>query len=360
MFLSPEVAIVQHSTGVMQVAFDFFENGITFFTNLVYSSIRFTIGCGEVAPFVGHNAFLRWKAIQDVGVPRDENFTCYWSEHHVSEDFDIALRLQIAGNVVRLASYHGLDFKEGVSLTIYDEIARWQKYAYGVSEMIFHPLHRWVYKGPFTPLFYTFLGSNIPWSSKISIMAYMCSYFALGSALVFSTLNYFLVGWFLEDLSKCYLTSWNVLLSLIVVFNLLGNVALALLRYRTGERSLLGSLVENFKWSPLMTCFFGGIAFHISLALLAHLFHVDMQWGATSKEKEDSNFFQELPKIFKTFKWMYVFVFLIVGGMIYLGAFAHPDWAITDYAAIVPLAINLAFHALTPLVLNPSLMVFNY
>lgn len=61
MALSPEVAIIQHSTGVMQVAWDYFENGITFFTNLVYSSIRFSIGCGEVAPFVGHNAFLRWQ-----------------------------------------------------------------------------------------------------------------------------------------------------------------------------------------------------------------------------------------------------------------------------------------------------------
>ena len=60
MFLSPEVAIVQHSTGVMQVTWDFFENGITFFTNMVYTTIRFSIGAGEVAPFVGHNAFLRW------------------------------------------------------------------------------------------------------------------------------------------------------------------------------------------------------------------------------------------------------------------------------------------------------------
>jgi Glycosyl transferase family group 2 len=61
MFLSPEVAIVQHSTGVMQVSGDYFENGITFFTNMVYSAIRFSIGCGETAPFVGHNAFLRWQ-----------------------------------------------------------------------------------------------------------------------------------------------------------------------------------------------------------------------------------------------------------------------------------------------------------
>ena len=126
MFLSPEVAIVQQSTGVMQVTQDFFENGITFFTNMVYSTVRFSIGAGEVAPFVGHNAFLRWAAVQDVGVP-DDGYVAYWSESHVSEDFDIALRLQIKGNTVRVASYHGDGFKEGVSLTIYDEIARWQK-----------------------------------------------------------------------------------------------------------------------------------------------------------------------------------------------------------------------------------------
>jgi len=67
-------------------------------------------------------------AVQDVGVPEDDGYIAYWSESHVSEDFDIALRLQIKGSIVRVASYHGDGFQEGVSLTIYDEIARWQKY----------------------------------------------------------------------------------------------------------------------------------------------------------------------------------------------------------------------------------------
>ncbi|POR37042.1 Uncharacterized protein TPAR_02762 [Tolypocladium paradoxum] len=372
MHLSPETGIVQHSTGVMQVSGDYFENGITFFTNLVYTSIRFSIGSGEVAPFVGHNAFLRWQGeldstvprvaqtVQDVGAKDETDYIPYWSESHVSEDFDMALRLQMRGSTVRVASYHNDEFKEGVSLTIYDEIARWQKYAYGVSEMIFHPFHRWIFRGPFTPLFYTYLGSNIMLSSKLSILAYMCSYFALGSALLLTVINYFIVGWFRDDLASCYLTSWNVFLSLVVVFNASGPVALAVFRYRTGERSLLGSLVENFKWMPMMTVFFGGISFHITTALLAHLFHVDIQWGATAKEKEDSNFFQEMPRIFKTFKYMYLIIFLLVAAMVYLGAFAPPDWAITDFSCIVPLALNLSFHALTPLVLNPSLMVFNY
>ncbi|KAF3941646.1 hypothetical protein ABW19_dt0202630 [Dactylella cylindrospora] len=127
MFLSPEVAIVQHSAGVMQVVGDYFENGITYFTNLIYSAIRFVCGSGEVAPFVGHNAFLRWQAVQSVAI-RTEEREYYWSESHVSEDFDMALRLQVAGNTVRLATYHGLKgFQEGVSLTIYDELARWEK-----------------------------------------------------------------------------------------------------------------------------------------------------------------------------------------------------------------------------------------
>jgi cellulose synthase/poly-beta-1,6-N-acetylglucosamine synthase-like glycosyltransferase len=59
---------------------------------------------GDCAPFVGHNAFLRWKAIQSVSFMED-GVEKFWSESHVSEDFDMSLRLQTAGFVVRLATY---------------------------------------------------------------------------------------------------------------------------------------------------------------------------------------------------------------------------------------------------------------
>lgn len=72
------------------------------------------------------NIDVRITAIQSVGRPEDE-YVSFWSESHVSEDFDIALRLQIQGNIIRLASYHNDEFKEGVSLTIYDELSRWEK-----------------------------------------------------------------------------------------------------------------------------------------------------------------------------------------------------------------------------------------
>lgn len=54
-----------------------------------------------------------------------------WSESHVSEDFDIALRMMLNGCTLRWATHSNGGFKEGVSLTVDDELNRWQKYAYG-------------------------------------------------------------------------------------------------------------------------------------------------------------------------------------------------------------------------------------
>ena len=53
---------------------------------------------------------------------------------------------------------------------------------------------------------------------------------------------------------------------------------------------------------PMFAIFFGGLSFHLSLAILSHMFNINMSWGTTAKEKDDSNFFKEIPKIFKNFK----------------------------------------------------------
>jgi len=55
-------------------------------------------------------------------------------------------------------------------------------------------------------------------------------------------------------------------------------------RYRTGERSFLGSLFENLKWLFLLAIFLGGLSLHVSQALLAHMFEINMTWGSTGKE----------------------------------------------------------------------------
>ena len=41
--------------------------------------------------------------------------------------------------------------------------------------MIFHPLHLWLIKGPISPLIVQALTSNMLLSSKIAILAYICS-----------------------------------------------------------------------------------------------------------------------------------------------------------------------------------------
>jgi cellulose synthase/poly-beta-1,6-N-acetylglucosamine synthase-like glycosyltransferase len=99
------------------VTTSYFENGITFFTNLVYSAIRYGVSNGDVAPFVGHNAILRWSALQDI-VYVEDGVEKWWAETTVSEDFDMALRLQIKGYITRLAAWAGDGFQEGVSLTV--------------------------------------------------------------------------------------------------------------------------------------------------------------------------------------------------------------------------------------------------
>jgi cellulose synthase/poly-beta-1,6-N-acetylglucosamine synthase-like glycosyltransferase len=213
---SPEVALLQHASGILQVVNNVFENGISYFTNLVYTSIQFAVGNGDAAPFVGHNTFIRWKAIQSIAWEEDD-MTKFWSDSHVSEDFDVSLRLQMNNFVVRLATYHNGGFKEGVSLTVYDELARWEKYAYGCNELVFNPLYRWPYKGPFTRLFIRFIFSNIKITSKITIFAYIGTYYAVASAIPLTLVNYLIVGWFQDAIDQFYLTSWRIFVGMAVV-----------------------------------------------------------------------------------------------------------------------------------------------
>ncbi|GAB1312502.1 Glycosyl transferase family group 2-domain-containing protein [Madurella fahalii] len=362
MELSPDVGIMQFSSGVMQVVHTYFENGITFFTNLIYSAIRYTVSNGDVAPFVGHNAILRWSAIQQVSYEDEDGYEKFWSESHVSEDFDMSLRLQCNGYIIRLAAWAGEGFKEGVSLTVYDELARWEKYAYGCNELLFHPIRKWLWKGPFTPLFRRFLFSNIRFTSKITVISYIGTYYAIGAAWIMTSVNYFLMGWFNGYLDKYYVDSWQVWFSIILVFNGLGNIALAVMRYRVGERNILYALFENLKWTFLLAIFLGGLSLHVSQALLAHMFEIDMTWGATSKEAEFSNFFIEVPKVLKKFKFSMLFATVFIAAMVILATapFIPYSWHITDFVAILPMATVAASHLLLPLALNPALMTFSW
>ncbi|WPH01751.1 Hypothetical protein R9X50_00460300 [Acrodontium crateriforme] len=358
---SPQVAIIQYSSGVMNVTDSYFERGITFFTNLIYTNIRYAVATGDIAPFVGHNAILRWSALQEIAYDcKDDDREKFWSEATVSEDFDMALRLQSAGFIVRLASYQGDGFKEGVSLTVYDELSRWEKYAYGCNELVFHPVRYWPTRGPFTKLFRDFIRSGMPLPSKFTIMGYIGTYYALGSTWILTLANYFLTGWFNGHLDHYYLDSFKVYFAIVIVFSALGNLSLAVLRHRIGEKGFLSAIFENLCWIPLMTIFLGGVSIHISQALLSHMFGIDMTWGATSKEAEDTTFFKEIPKVIKNFKFTFVFCFLCTAMMIVAAQFLPAMWRIDSIISIFPMSMVVAGHFFLPVALNPGLMRFTW
>ena len=107
--------------------------------------------------------------------------------------------------------------------------------------------------------------------------------------------------------------------------------------------------------APCVPCrsffFFGGLSIHLSQALLAHLFSYNIQWGATKKEVERSNFWLEIPKILKRF-WiaLVISLTLAVAMIIFSTSLMPPAWQIPswNWAVIFPLAIVIGCHVLFP------------
>ena len=94
------------------------------------------------------------------------------------------------------------------------------RYAYGCNELVFRPFKSW-YRGPFTPLFMKFLWSDIKITSKMTILAYIGTYYAIAAAVPLTLANYLIVGWFSSEVDQFYLTSWKIFVGMAVVFNLL-------------------------------------------------------------------------------------------------------------------------------------------
>ncbi|CCG81821.1 Putative uncharacterized protein [Taphrina deformans PYCC 5710] len=369
---SPQVAIIQHQSGVMQVVFDFWENTITYFTQCIYFSLQCATASGDTAAFVGHNAFLRWSAMQEVSnYDETSGKTQWWSENHVSEDFEMSLKLQSKGNIEqhvkhtgltligytsRYATYSNEGFEEGVSLTCYDELLRWSKYAYGCSELVFNPFSKWLKKGPFTDIFQSFVQSDLNSYSKFTMISYIGTYYAI-ALWPMLILNYFVVGWYLYFSSQgfaFYNEGFGIFLTVVLVFNIISPISCAASRYRARNMSFWRSLYDNFKWSVPLCIFLGGLSMHLSYALIAHMCDLNIQWGATAKTLEAQSFFVELPKIWHTFKYVYLTIFLLVVMQVYFACFAAPLDRIWGITANGPLIWVLVMHAFAPLILNPN------
>jgi cellulose synthase/poly-beta-1,6-N-acetylglucosamine synthase-like glycosyltransferase len=171
------------------------------------------IGCHP--PLVGHSIFLRTDAVRqcgrlrmlknaqrwlsNIGLPfvgvdqvgfeniQNEKRTEFWSESHVSEDFELMIHLYNIGYTGRYIAYPGCEFQEGVTRTFDEEAGRHRKFSLGAHELMFNPFQDWFGHGIFTPLFRNFLTCDIPSYYKIFLMSYLMSYTSGGIYLfVFS------------------------------------------------------------------------------------------------------------------------------------------------------------------------------
>ena len=145
-----------------------------------------------------------------------------------------------------------------------------------------------------------------------------------------------------------------------MVFTVLGNISLAVLRYRINEGHLFYGLLENLKWIPLLTVFLGGISLHISQAILSHFLSIPLEWGTTSKESEQIGFFMAMVRVLKRFKWCFLLCISMAALMITMAFALDKEYRITMLIAVWPMGTVVVNHFLLPLVLNPQLMTFTW
>mmetsp|Transcript_14681 Transcript_14681/g.35801 ORF Transcript_14681/g.35801 Transcript_14681/m.35801 type:complete len:1054 (+) Transcript_14681:200-3361(+) len=212
------LGFTQHATKTMddQRGESYYINMLSAYTDALYQGhflLSSILGCHP--PLVGHSIILRSDAVRqtgrirtlrkakrwlkNIGLPfvsvdqigsynlQDDGTTEYWSENHVSEDFELMIHLYNLGFNGRYVDYPNCEFQEGITRTFDEEAGRHRKFALGAHELMFNPFGEWIGKGIFTELFGTFLRSDIPGYYKIFLTAYLFSYTSGGTyIMVFS------------------------------------------------------------------------------------------------------------------------------------------------------------------------------
>eukprot|EP00980_Cylindrotheca_fusiformis_P001391 scaffold345_cov134-Cylindrotheca_fusiformis.AAC.2 len=268
------LGFTQHATKTLddQRGESYYINMLSAYTDALYQGhflLSSILGCHP--PLVGHSIFLRSEAVRqcgrirtlrktqrwlrNIGLPflsvdqvglnnlQDHGSTEYWSESHVSEDFELMIHLYNLGFNGRYIAYPGCEFQEGITRTFDEEAGRHRKFALGAHELMFNPINNWISQGVFSPLFRTFLRSDIPSYYKIFLTAYLFSYTNGGAyLLVFSIAA---VARIIDKESEVnFIDSFNsagVLILSIVVYYVIGYTTflIAMIRMHWANKNLL-------------------------------------------------------------------------------------------------------------------------
>ena len=156
------LGFTQHATKTLddQRGESYYTNMLSAYTDALYQGhflLSSILGCHP--PLVGHSIFLRSEAVkqcgrirtlrktqrwlQNIGLPflsvdqvglnnlQDHGSTEYWSESHVSEDFELMIHLYNLGFNGRYVAYKDCEFQEGITRTFDEEAGRHRKFALG-------------------------------------------------------------------------------------------------------------------------------------------------------------------------------------------------------------------------------------
>ena len=361
-YICEKLGFCQHTISVLRVEDTYWEDWLADFTDKLYNLyVALGTSNGDPPPLVGHNATLSWDAMQEASWFDEEvNYRCWWSEMHVSEDFDMSLRLQSLGYCGRFIMYTGSGFKEGVSVQVFDEIIKLKKYAYGTGEMLFNKIKDWPKKGPFNPLIKRYIRSTVPADAKVNILSYLFTYIAMTWGVLCVPLSIY-VSTLAGVEQHMQLTSFEIFTGCLLIFGFIGNSTTIVLEYLRGRTNSICleafTQVKNF---PICTLFFSGLLFHICEGMLRYLLDMKAEWGATSKELDDMEYtLQRFPiqvwETIKRFRVMYI-TLLIFSASLAIYFLCGPPYLSWGGFAMTPFMMMITTHAFMPILLDFTAM----
>ena len=133
----PEVAIVQHTSGVLkfEVGNETTSSRMASRTSLISSIPHHHTTSGAVTSHASLATMHLYARKRCWASASKKAMSTNSGPKLTSQDLHLSTRLQIAGFEIQMASYHGEEFKEGVSVTVFDEVAR-------------YPLRYWYNRSP--------------------------------------------------------------------------------------------------------------------------------------------------------------------------------------------------------------------
>jgi len=341
----PSVAIWQYRTNAIQIQNDYFENSQANFIDSINDiNFLYSTSSGLQSMFGGHNAVLKWSAIKR-----------NWSYEHVSEDLEINMRIQCDGFTTKYIYYD--TYGEGVDLMPSERINRDQKYARGVFDLTINPIKKWREKGVFNSNIKDYLFSkNISFDDKYETLGYFGSYYVLALNFPLYYCNFLLYNY--SNYWR-YITITPTSLFIGIILTYIAGISLyyTVIKYKfqcttenTSKQWFIIILIIQLKYTTITYIYYSGLSSHICYTFCCYFFDINMSWGTTIKEIDNSTWLDHFLAL-KQYKFMYILVFI---SLVILWVLWWLN-IISELQAVFPILYNLISHALMPIILNYKL-----